>query len=87
MYAIELPENLSNYIGKTITFPTNPNDGYIDGSVYLLNAHNPVDVSEIKFLKIEKNTIELELTMKFHFEYENIEYKNETIKSIVKLAI
>lgn len=87
LYAIELPETLPSYIGKTVSFQINPNDGFIDGSVYLQNAHNPVDVSEIKFLKIEKNIIELELTMKFDFEYEGIGLKNETIKSVVKLAM
>jgi len=87
LYAIELPETLPGYIGKTVSFPVNPNEGYIDGSVYLRNAHNPVDVPEIKFLKLENDVIELELTMKFDFEYESIGFKNETIKSVVKLAI
>jgi len=87
LYAIELPETLQNYIGKTVSFPITPNEGYIDGSVYLRNAHNPVDVPEIKFLKLENDVIELELTMKFDFEYEGIGFKNETIKSVVKLTI
>lgn len=87
LYAIELPENLPSYIGKTVSFPVNPNDGYIDGSVYLQNAHNPVDVSEIKFLKLENDVIELELAMKFDFEYEAIGYKNEILKTVVKLTI
>lgn len=86
MYAIELTETLQNYIGKTVSFPLNPNDGYIDGSVYLKNAHNPVDVPKFKFLSIGKDILELELTMKFDFEYESIGFKNETIKSVVKLA-
>lgn len=87
LYAIELPETLSNYIGKTVFFPINPEDGYIDGSVYLRNVHNPVDVPEIKFLKLENDFIELEVTMKFDFEYEAIGYKNEILKAVVKLTI
>lgn len=87
LYAIELPEPLQNGIGKTISFPINPNEGYIDGSVYLRSSHNPVDVSEMKFLKIENEFIELEITMTFDFEYEDIGFKNETIKSVVKLTI
>lgn len=87
LYAIELPENLPSYIGETISFPLNPNDGYIDGSVYLRNVHNPVDVPKIKFLKLESDCIELEITMKFDFEYESIGFKNETITSVVKLAM
>ena len=87
LYAIELPDPLQNYIGKTIQFPLNPNDGYIDGSVYLRNVHNPVDVTEIKFLKLESDFIELELTMKLDFEHEINGFKNETIKPVVQLAI
>lgn len=87
LYAIELPENLPSYIGETISFPLNPNDGYIDGSVYLRNVHNPVDVPKIKFLKLESDCIELEITMKFDFEYESIGFKNETITSVVKLVM
>ncbi|MEZ4839544.1 hypothetical protein [Flavobacterium sp.] len=87
LYAIELPETLSSYIGKTVSFPLNPNDGYIDGSVYLKNVHNPVDVPEMKFLELENDFIELEITMKFDFEYEAIRYKNEILKTVVKLTI
>lgn len=87
LHAIELPENLHSYVGKTISFPVNPNEGYIDGSVFLRNAHNPVDVTEIRFLKPEKDFIELELTMMFDFEYEDIGLKNETTKFVVQLAI
>lgn len=87
LYAIELSETLHNYIGNTVSFPTNPNDGYIDCSVYLRNAHNPVNVTEFKFLSLGKDILELELTMKFDFEYESIGFKNETIKSVVKLAM
>lgn len=87
LYAIELPDPLQNYIGKTIQFPLNPNDGYIDGSVYLKNVHNPVDVTEIKFVKLENDFIELELTMKLDFEHEINGFKNETIKPVVQLAI
>lgn len=30
-------------------FPANPQDGYIDGSVYLCRRHVPVDVTELRF--------------------------------------
>ena len=86
LYAIELPEPLQNYMGKTMQFPVNPTEGYIDGSVYLRNAHNPVDVSEIRFLRLENDCVELELSMKFDFEYEDIGFKNEEIKCVVKLV-
>lgn len=83
LYAIELPEPLQNYLGKTIEFPVNPDLGYIDGSIYLRHAHNPVDVTKIRFLRFENDSLELELTMKFDFEYEDIGFKNEEITSAV----
>jgi hypothetical protein len=35
--------------GRSLTFPVNPEEGYIDGSLYLAAAHNPVDVTRIDF--------------------------------------
>lgn len=84
---IQLPESLSSCIGKTIEFPINPNEGYIDGSIYLRNCHNPVDVTEIKFLKLENQKLTLEMKMNFDFEYENIGFKNELLKKEFRLEI
>ncbi|MBW8309394.1 MAG: hypothetical protein K0M45_07165 [Candidatus Paracaedibacteraceae bacterium] len=39
-------KELSN---KAFPFPINPEDGYIDGSVYLESTHNPIDVTLISF--------------------------------------
>lgn len=35
--------------GKAFEFKINPEDGYIDGSVYLESTHNPIDVTLISF--------------------------------------
>jgi hypothetical protein len=53
----------------------------------LRNAHNPVDISEIKFLKLENNILEVELTMDFVFEFEGIGFKNEKIIKEVELKL
>ena len=66
---IRLPNKLESYIGKKITFPVNPIEGYIDGSIYLRDAHNPFDVSEIHFLKLKKNKLFVEMTMNFVFDF------------------
>ncbi|MFE3849500.1 hypothetical protein ACFX5D_16210 [Flavobacterium sp. LB3P45] len=84
---IALPENLESCIGKTLNFPINPAEGYIDGSVYIRNAHNPVDVTEIKFLNIENDKLTAEITMTFDFEFEATGFKNEKIVKKVILEI
>jgi len=56
---IELPvESLESLQGNTYVFPVNPEDGYIDGSVYLEHAHHPVDVTKIIFGKLKGSKLE-----------------------------
>jgi len=40
---------LGDLVGRAFTFPRNPEQGYIDGSVYLANVHHPVDVTALSF--------------------------------------
>lgn len=84
---ISLSEPLSSHAGKTISFPINPTEGYIDGSIYLRDAHNPVDVSAIKFQKIENGVLSIELIMNFVFEFEGIGFKNEATIKQAKIEI
>ena len=79
---IRLPNKLESYIRKKITFPLNPIEGYIDGSIYLRDAHNPVDVSEIHFIRIENNKLFVEMKLNFVFDFEGIGFENESIKAI-----
>ena len=39
----------SELSNKTFKFAINPNEGYIDGSVYIESMHNPIDVTLISF--------------------------------------
>ena len=41
--------NFNSLSYKTFYFPTNPEDGYIDGSIYLESRHNPIYVTLISF--------------------------------------
>lgn len=84
---VELTEPLISYIGKTIIFPINPEEGYIDGSVYLRNAHNPVDVTEIRFATLKEGNLTIEISMQFIFDYEGIGFKNEDLKKELILAV
>jgi hypothetical protein len=43
--------------GREFTFPVNPEPGYIEGSVYMYNMHNDVDVTKIIFGKVSGNHI------------------------------
>nr|WP_315150412.1 hypothetical protein [uncultured Flavobacterium sp.] len=51
-------QNIDELENKTFEFPINPKSGYIDGSIYLFNVHNPFDVKKIQFGKITNSTIE-----------------------------
>ncbi|MBO9881000.1 hypothetical protein [Xanthomonas sp. D-109] len=47
---IALPSlRLGALAGQRFDFPRNPQDGYIDGSLYLAGAHHPVDVDTLTF--------------------------------------
>lgn len=41
--------NVQELSGKEFSFPLNPTNGYIDGSIYLEGSHNPIDVFSICF--------------------------------------
>jgi hypothetical protein len=84
---VALPNDLSKCIGKTVVFPINPNQGYIDGSIYLAERHNPVDVSEIKFINFEKNKLNIEISMFFDLEFESTGLRNETITKKIKIVL
>src|SRR5665811_1912788 len=40
---------LKDLENQIFEFPINPVDGYIDGSIYLFDVHNPFDVKKIEF--------------------------------------
>jgi hypothetical protein len=47
---ISLPtHHWAHLVGREFLFPSNPADGYVDGSVYMGSAHHPVDVTSICF--------------------------------------
>ena len=69
---------LTNLEGAIFEFPINPEQGCIDGSIYLFDVHNPFDVKRIKFATFENNTIKATLHYNVDFEYENTGYQNIT---------
>ncbi len=73
---INIPLELTELEGREFLFPINPEDGYIDGSVYFFAAHSPVDVSKITFGKAEAGTLEAVIESEWILEFENTGYKN-----------
>jgi len=69
--------------GHEYTFPPNPKDGYIDGSVYIDNAHHPVDVSSMHFRKISKNMLEVDIKMKLVFSYAGLKYYSDAETTLI----
>lgn len=83
---IQLPDSIDKLIGKELTFAINPVEGYIDGSIYLRNVHNPVDVSKLVIKDLKNKMLDVELHLHFVFDYEGIGFKNEHLVLQVKLA-
>ena|SRR5688572_11293225 len=63
---------LADLVGKAFSFPVNPVDGYVDGSLYLSGAHHPVDVTYMTFHRSRAGgaTVVLKGVIDFEFEGE-----------------
>ncbi|WP_435433505.1 hypothetical protein [Vibrio navarrensis] len=87
LYGINVPSELSELTGKTFTFPVNPDEGYIDGSVYFFGAHSPVDITEIKFGESTNGKLPITLKSSWALEFELTGFKNctTTIQTYLKL--
>lgn len=84
---ITLHDKLEALIGKTVNFPINPEKGYIDGSIYLRDYHNPVDVTKLTFNKIKNGIVKVEILADFIFDFENIGFPNENKMIEVELTL
>lgn len=67
---IRFPTTWRSLAGNTYTFPINPTPGFVDGSLYLDNVHNPVDVSRIKFGRFTESSVDVDLDIQIDFTYE-----------------
>jgi len=71
--AVSLPTmDLTVLSGRTFAYPVNPDDGYIDGSIYIESAHHPADVSSIRFGAVAEEGLEAELAVNLRFEFEGL---------------
>jgi hypothetical protein len=68
---IRMPAStVEGLVGVTFSFPTNPEPGYIDGSVYLAAKHNPVDVTLLRFESLRDEEIRTHIEGEIIFEHE-----------------
>jgi hypothetical protein len=84
---IQLKDKIQKLIGRVVEFPINPEPGYIDGSTYLRNCHNPVDVLKIKFIELNKKKLIAEFDFHFLFEFEGIGFPNQKRKLELELNV
>lgn len=68
-------------------FPSNPEEGYIDGSIFLIVAHNPVDVHSITFGDIDGDELEASFDIRLLFEFEGSGIRNRDAHITTKLRI
>jgi hypothetical protein len=66
--------SLQDLENKTFTFPINPIDGYIDGSIYLFDVHNMIDTTNITFGKFNNQKIPIKTVLRIDFELEGTGY-------------
>jgi hypothetical protein len=85
--SIRIPANPLELEGKQFDFPVNPSPGYIDGSIYFFAAHNPVDVTSIRFGSIESGKMPLTLETVWVLEFEGTGYQNigKTVAANIEL--
>jgi len=73
--------------GQSLEFPTNPTDGYIDGSVYFYHAHNPVDITCLSFLQDADGGLRLGVKSKWVMSFEHPELEDFDLNFEVPLSI
>ena len=70
---INLPvSEVTTLAGRSFHFPVNPEDGYIDGSIYIEHAHHPIDVHEISFGESVDGETPIRLKVRFVFSTEGL---------------
>lgn len=66
-------EDWQQLFDHEFAFPKNPEDGYIDGSMFLADVHNPADVTKISIGPRKENSVEINMDIEFDFTYEGPE--------------
>lgn len=68
---------LADLQNRTFRFPNNPEEGYVDGGVYLRNVHSPIDVPRITFGAWSPSaTTRVTIELRIAFEFEATGFKD-----------
>ena len=73
--------------GRVLTLPTNPEPGFADGSVYIVHAHVPFDVSRIALGDLAGGVIEAEISGRLLPEYEGLDYSDTDVVLRARLRV
>lgn len=87
MENISMPDEITNLENKDFVFPEYPIVGYIDGSIYLKNIHNPITIKMISFQNYSNSNKTLKVKVKIVFDFSIIDLKNETVNIYSDLYI
>jgi hypothetical protein len=61
---------------RTFRFPVNPAPGYVDGSIYLIDAHNVADLTELSFGRLRDGAVEARFHVAVDLETEQTGFRN-----------
>ena len=80
-------ESLAALAGRTLTLSSNPEPGYADGSVYLVHAHVPFDVTRIAFGDFTNDVVEVKVSGRLLPECEGMEYEDADVVLQAQLRV
>jgi hypothetical protein len=69
-------ENAVDLENRTFEFPINPAPGYVDGSIYLIDAHNVADLTTLAFGSLMDSAIDASFVVAVNFEAEGTGFRN-----------
>ncbi|QNN56524.1 hypothetical protein H9K76_18600 [Diaphorobacter ruginosibacter] len=76
---VELPSvMLRSLVARSFDFPVNPEDGYIDGSIYLAGMHQIVDVTRLEFHRSRHDGVTLVVRGVYRFDERSLPGSRET---------
>lgn len=84
---IDLPTTeLTSLQNRTFDFPTNPEVGYIDASIYFSHVHNPVDITKLVFGIFADEEVSLTIVSRWIMTYEGTDFEDFDLTFSVPLS-